>query len=208
MMSLRLVKGDKGDELLGDPELNHGVGVMLTLLDKWPSRGRIVCADSYFASVQATVAMYKLGWRFIGVVKTATKLFPQKFLQAIVLPERGMCAGLTTRHEDAELAVDLMAFVYCDRDRHYFISSCSNLTAGSPISRQCVQQMEDVETNAEPERVKITLDVPKAAELYYSTCGKIDQHNRCRQDTLNLEKKLETKEWHRRVNIDFWDGCG
>jgi Transposase IS4 len=204
MMSLRLVKGDKGDELLGDPELNHGVGVMLTLLDKWPSRGRIVCADSYFASVQAAVAMYKLGWRFIGVVKTATKLFPQKYLQQIVLPERGMCAGLTTRHEEEELDVDLLAFVYCDRDRHYFISSCSNLTAGSPISRQCVQQIEEVETNADPERVHITLDVPKAAEIYYSTCGKIDQHNRCRQDTLNLEKKLETKEWHRRVNMSIF----
>jgi hypothetical protein len=37
MMSLRLVKGDNEDELLGDPELNHGVGVMLTLLDKWPA---------------------------------------------------------------------------------------------------------------------------------------------------------------------------
>jgi hypothetical protein len=138
------------------------------------------------------------------VVKTATKLYPQKFLQAIVLPERGMCAGLTTRHEEEGLDVDLLAFVYCDRDRHYFITSCSNLTAGTPISRLRVQQIEEVETNEDPKRVKITLDVPKAAEIYYSTCGKIDQHNRCRQDTLNLEKKLETKEWHRRVNMSIF----
>jgi hypothetical protein len=56
----------------------------------------------------------------------------------------------------------------------------------------------------DPERVHMTIDVPKAAEIYYSTCGKIDQHNRCRQDTLNLEKKLETKEWNRRVNMSIF----
>jgi hypothetical protein len=139
-----------------------------------------------------------------GLAKTATKLFPQKYLQQIVLPEWGMCVGLTTRPEEEGLDVDLLAFVYCDRDRHYFILSCSNLTAGLPISRQRVQQIKEVETNADPERVKITLDVPKATEIYYLTCSKTDQHNRCRQDTLNLEKKLETKEWHRRFNMSIF----
>jgi hypothetical protein len=127
------------------------------------------------------------------------------YLEKILLPERGMFAGLSARPaEEDELDIDLLAFVYCDRDRHYFISSCLNLTAGTPISRQRVQQIEDIGTNVDPERVHMTIDVPKAAEIYYSTCGKIDQHNRCRQDTLNLEKKLETKEWNRRVNMSIF----
>jgi Transposase IS4 len=147
MMSLHLVKGETTEKVVGDPALNHGVRVMMTLLDKWPSRGRIVCTDSYFASVQAALELYKLGWRFIGVVKTATKRFPKDYLEKILLPERGMFAGLSARPaEEDELEIDLLAFVYCDRNRHYFISSCSNLTAGTPISRQRVQQIEDVQT--------------------------------------------------------------
>ena len=31
--------------------------------------GRLVCADSYFASVQAAETMYREGLKFIGVVK-------------------------------------------------------------------------------------------------------------------------------------------
>jgi hypothetical protein len=35
-------------------------------------------------------------------------------------------------------------------------------------------------------------------------CGKIDQNNCCGQDTLDLEKKLETKIWHRCVNLSIF----
>jgi hypothetical protein len=35
-----------------------------------------VCADSYFASVQAAEHLLSMGLKFIGVVKTATRKFP------------------------------------------------------------------------------------------------------------------------------------
>jgi Transposase IS4 len=132
MMSLRIVKQE---HLEGPENLLHGLKVMMVLLDKWPLRGRIVCADSYFASVQATVELYKIGWRFIGVVKTATKQFPMEFLKGIVLPERGTWGGLTSHHSKDGNVLDLIAFAYCNKDRHYFISSCSNLSARPPILR-------------------------------------------------------------------------
>jgi hypothetical protein len=90
---------------------------------------------------------------------------------------------------DAEGKLDLLAFVFCDRNRQYFISSCSNISPGPD----------------EPVRVDMSLDCPKAAAIYYSTCGKIDQHNRCRQDTLKLEKKIETKQWDHRV-MELFEG--
>jgi len=100
--------------------------------------------------------------------------------------------------------VDLLAFVYCDRNRQYFIASCSNISLGRQIQRTRVQQLTDVETNDDPVRVDMALDCPKAASTYFSTCGKIDQHNRCRQDTLNLEKKIQCKHWHKRVNMSIF----
>ena len=52
--------------------------------------------------------------------------------------------------------------------------------------------------------VNLVLDCPKAVAMYYSVHGKIDQHNHCHQDVLNLEKKMETKLWHRRVNMSIF----
>jgi Transposase IS4 len=203
MMSLCLVKHAEVDD---DKSVKKGVKIMLSLLNHWSPRGRVVCTDSYFASVQAAVELYKVGWQFIGVVKTAYKQYPKIYLEKIELPDHGTCAGLRTRHcnEEDEVDLDLMAFVFCDRDRHYFISTCSSLSAAVPITRIRTQQVEDVESNADPERLLLTINQPKAASLYYSTCGKIDQHNRSRQDTLNLEKKLETKQWQRRVNMSIF----
>jgi hypothetical protein len=43
--------------------------------------------------------------------------------------------------------------------------------------------------------------------LYYSACGKVDQHNRDRQDTLQLERKLGTHNWATRVNHTILAMC-
>ena len=66
-----------------------------------------------------------------------------------------------------------------------------------------MRQIEPLESQAPPERVEFTIKQPKAAEIYYSTCGKIDQHNRQRHDTLKLEKKVETNDWLKRVNLSI-----
>jgi hypothetical protein len=55
-----------------------------------------------------------------------------------------------------EDTLDLLAFVYCDKDRHYFISTCLSLAAAVPIQRFHTQQVEALETNADPERTCLT----------------------------------------------------
>ena len=52
--------------------------------------------------------------------------------------------------------------------------------------------------------MEIIIPQPKAAEIYYNTCAKIDQHNRDRQDTLCLERKFVTKDWSKRVNLSIF----
>jgi hypothetical protein len=93
-----------------------------------------------------------------------------------------------------------------DRDRRYFITSASSLQPGRAYSRTCWQQVSEVQ-NAEPERVNLQIPQPEAAELYYSACGMIDRHNRCRQDDLQLEKKLGTLDWPMRVNTTLLGMC-
>jgi hypothetical protein len=61
--------------------------------------------------------------------------------------------------------------------------------------------VDDDET--EPEQVTLVVPQPAAAEIYYSACAAVDQHNRDRQDTLCIERKLVTHNWSQRVNLSI-----
>jgi hypothetical protein len=70
--------------------LKHGTVILDRLTKPWYGRGgRIACADTYFASVEAALHIQARGVRFIGVVKTAKSSYPLKLLQSKVLPTRG-----------------------------------------------------------------------------------------------------------------------
>jgi hypothetical protein len=62
---------------------------------------------------------------------------------------------------------------------------------GTPYNRKRWRQVNTVDPDAEPELVDLEINQPAAAEVYYGVCAKIDQHNRHRQDTLRLGKKLK-----------------
>jgi Transposase IS4 len=163
----------------------------------------VVVADSYFASVSAALRLKSIGLRFIGVIKTATREYPMRYLASIPLPGgRGSRKGLLSTDEAS--GTQLLSFVWVDRDRRYFISSCSSLEEGAQILRHRWTQQQDTTLNAAPVRIEKTVPQPKAAELYYKAAGKIDQHNRTRQDTLQLERKLQTNNWDKRVNTTLF----
>jgi Transposase IS4 len=180
----------------------HGCNVLYYLVKPWANTDAVVVADSYFASVPAALRLKSIGLRFIGVIKTATKEYPMRYLSSIPLPGgRGSRKGLLST--DAESGTQLLSFVWVDRDRRYFISTCSSLEEGSQIVRHRWTQ-RDTTANAEPSRLAKVVPQPKAAETYYKAAGKIDQHNRTRQDTLQLERKLQTNNWDKRVNTTLF----
>ena len=81
MLRLKLVKGadlvdDDDDGIPHEGGLLHGTNVLKHVVSPWFGSHRVVCADSYFASVGAAKELFRNGLRFIGVVKTATKGFP------------------------------------------------------------------------------------------------------------------------------------
>ena len=114
MIQLKLVKGEKDDDY-SDNEANqdnvpHGAKVLLKLLSPWINTQRIVCADSYFASVTAAELLYVNGLKFIGVVKTATQKFPMAHLAAHELENRGDHYGLIRLGEDED-ECDMLSLV-------------------------------------------------------------------------------------------------
>ena len=183
----------------------HGCNVLYDLVRPWANTNATVVADSYFASVQAALRLKSIGLRFIGTVKTATKEFPMAYLGSYVLE-----GGKGDRHgivsHDAATDTDLLAFVWVDRDRRYLISTTSSLAAGRPCFRKRWRQV-DKTPNAPPTLVDVVVAQPEACVVYYSACGKIDQHNRFRQAALQIQRKLRTSIWWRRVNMSLFSMC-
>ena len=135
MIRLKLVKGAIDNEVLAgvDEESLHGTRVMKELVAPWAHSGRVVSADSYFASVPCALALHAMGLRFIGVVKTATRQFPMNYLSTVELPQKGDYKGVVNIGEDG---YKLLAFVWVDRERRYFISNCSSISPGAPYTRK------------------------------------------------------------------------
>lgn len=184
----------------GEDDLGHGTAILKRLVSPWASSRRIVCADSYFASVEAAEVLRRMGLRFIGVVKTATRGYPMAELGAIEMPARGDHVSYV--HTSAEGEVALMAVMWVDRERRYFIASASSAAPGTPCNRVRWRQGE-----SRSERVAFSVPQPLVAQVYYASCAQIDHHNRCRQDDLRLEHKLGTHDWAMRVNLTLLGMC-
>ena len=52
--------------------------------------------------------------------------------------------------------------------------------------------------------VELAISQPITSELYYCTCGQIDRHNRCHQESFDKEKKLGIKYWSKRFNLSVF----
>ena len=153
---------------------NHGTNVLKFLVEPWVRMDRCVCADSYFASINAVTVMRTMGLHFIGVVKTATKKFPMSYLSNLELVQHGDYKGLMARGADGQPT--MLSFIWMDQDCHYFVASVSLLDSGILYSHNRWRQVS-LELDALCENVELTIPQPKVTEVYYRTCGVINQHN-------------------------------
>jgi len=203
MLQLRVVKSVTDENEDEDDGINHGTKILLDLVKPWWNKVRhVICADSYFSSVQTTIMCKTKGLEYVGVVKTATRSYPMHYLTRVPLSDRGKHHAVV--HKTNGL-LDMVAFVWVDRERRYFITNSSSLEPGTIIERQRWRQLDNPDGGAA--RMTTFTDQPKCVELYYSSCAMIDRHNRCRQDTLGIEKKLGTLDWDKRVNLSILSMC-
>ena len=121
------------------------------------------------------------------------KNIPMAYLSSIEINEgRGQQVGVVLKSNGAPT---MMAYVWMDRDRRYFISTASSLQDGNDYSRIRWRQPDLPEeefggvNNEEAERQELTVSQPKCSEIYYNTCAAIGQNNRRRLDTLKVERK-------------------
>lgn len=85
-------------------------------------------------------------------------------------------------------APDILAVVWVFQNIRYFISTASSVQLGKHVIRNRWRQLTDIESDDPAVRVRILVEQPRVCEAYYSTCGAIDQINRCRQANLKIER--------------------
>jgi len=98
-----------------DEDLPHGTTVRKKLVAPWAGNYRVVCAESYFASVTAAEQLHGIGLRCIGVAKTATRGLPMSALCVLPLEERG--EHVLETHKTADGVADMIAILWVDRKR-------------------------------------------------------------------------------------------
>ena len=129
----------------------------------------------------------------------ATQQFLMAYLSNIELQNWGYISGFLNRPVDSTKLV-LDASVWMDQNRQYLIFTGVSMKKGPPYTHMwCKKEYPD--PNEEPNMVDLTISNPITSEIYYSACVKIDRHNRCRQESLDVEKKLVTKDWLKRFKL-------
>lgn len=188
------------DHTLSDLNVNHGTEILLQFCHPRIGTGRHVCADSFFASVEAAEILYLKGLRFKGVVKTSTRKFPMGYLNSIELGGRGSSCHLAASMErENNISFSLMASTWIDRARRYFIT-----TAGVPTDNTPQERIRWRQSNAEGAYQElIEVKMPKYIHTYYESACQIDRHNRARQADIGLEKSMKVKEWSYWINTSL-----
>ena len=201
ILRLEIVKSPTNDAQNDeDAGMSHGTALTCRLTGPWAYTNRIVCADSYFASVETARVLFEKGTRFIGVVKTAHRGFPLAHLGATPMEGRGKWSSMV--HGNASSKPEIGAVLWVDRERRYFVTTTGTTLPGSSIYRERWRRVGN-----ESRRTTTETQIPSIAETYYMAASQIDRHNRCRQDDLKLEKKFLVKEWSQRVNTSLLAIC-
>jgi len=174
-------------------EYNQGTAVAARLVEPFRDPKRAVYADSWFASMELCQFLReKFDMYFTGVVKTATSGFPASELNEVKVDSKGQWASMTHTSPKGD---EYIALTWIDRTRRNFISSHGKTTSGAPCVRLRASNAPDGDGCIINE---ISLEQPHLVEQYYKFCAIVDRHNRCRQDSLGMERALETKSWHKR----------
>ena len=181
---------------------NAGTACLLRLAKPWAHSGRLVVGDSAFASVAASIACADMGLHFTGVVKTATRQFPKKYLESVALPDRGDQHVVISNPSST---CRLIGVAWNGgKKRKTLVSTCGVTTSASkPHTRTVYRNLGDG-TSGKKER---STPWPDLVSTYFTTANASDVHNHYRQGSLALEEIWITQTWWHRVLATVFGIC-
>ena len=187
-------------------EFGSGTSSVLRLTAPWAGTPHVVVGDSAFASVKTAKALLDIrGLGFVGLVKTAHKLFPKGYLEDYPYQRKGAHATLQANIEGHKY----IAVGWKDRKLKAFIATSGITTPAQTHALKRRFRKAQPEDNTDSPCVRYFIEVPRPSivEHYFNTANAIDVHNHLHQGGLELERWWRTQTWWHRAFATFIAIC-
>jgi hypothetical protein len=196
MLRLELQEGkSRMQDLPLQKELGAGTAVTLRLTEPWWGSNRDVVGDSWFASVKTVKECAGRGLNFSGVVKTATREFPMKYLKEELEPKAEGSTVQVTHEENGAVTVIAMGWKTKHGNKYLAARRGTTLPADPfVVTRYKVNR----DTGLVEKRQRSTARNQLLAN-YFDHAAAIDIHNHLRQGGLGLEKSWISQDWVKRI---------
>lgn len=199
----------------------HGAGASTTfrLTEPWHGQGRTVIGDSWFGSVTCLLLLRSVGTYFMGMVKTATRMYPMQYMkqwyeaenqrrdaQGNRIPWGGCCVVKHTALTEQRVPHTIYALGYRDRKMKTIISNKGTTLPGRPL---VVDRTRVIEVDGRPanQNYKRSTPRPQMMEQFFMCFSKIDVHDHRRQGVLKLEQFWKTQTWWHRIFASLLGVC-
>lgn len=193
-------------EQAGDVYPPH-TAITLRLVENYFGTGRVVAMDSAFMSVMTATSLMKHGLYSVGMVKTAHREYPKRYLQTWAKTNgpnggpalRGSHCVLTSSLDIANVNYPIMAIGWYDKKLKTVLSNVGNTLAGNPSVRKRHYVVSDNNGEYSTHIDQVSIDRPSVIEVMFTYFGAIDIHDHYRQGSLGFEKYWSTRSWWHRV---------
>lgn len=99
-----------------DAGVLHRTAAKTRLVGPWLNTGHVVCAGSYFDSVETAHELFQMETRVTGVMKTAHRGFSTSTFRATPMASRGKGTAIVRRDERS--CMEVKAALWVNRKRH------------------------------------------------------------------------------------------
>jgi hypothetical protein len=209
IMRVEVMKGaetQKKQRYYTECNQSDGTAVTLRLMEPWLRSNRVVHADSAFSSVLTARQLRKRGLFFMGIVKTAHKQFPKKYLHAQAWkygrnkpnPRGGHMILESVKDPSGAEEDPIYALAWYDKRTKCIISTCGSTVQVEPSCRRR-HDVRVVDNVYETYTYNKEVQRPQMIEEFFSCFSQIDVHDHYRQGSLAIEKSWITQKWYHRV---------
>eukprot|EP00731_Ephydatia_muelleri_P001846 Em0001g1846a len=150
---------------------------------------------SAFSSVATAVALKQHGTYFIGIVKTAHKMYPKQFMGTHDFSKRGDHVALSANVQGHQL----FAVGWLDGKRKDLVSACGTTLPSTPATRTRQEVVVSADKGVSTRPYLRTTPGCNIVASYFDNFHFIDVHDHMRQGILKLEQHWLTRNWVYRV---------
>jgi hypothetical protein len=204
LLHLELMEGKEAQAVKEfSDEYPSSIALTLRIVKAYFNTGRTLHADSAFSSVSCACALGQKGIFFLGCVKTASKMYPKKYLndwgRGDDVPRGAHKTLKGTVHMGSGEHIPIFAVAWKDLTIKLLICT-RGITCyqGDPSIRHR-RRIVEMEYGHENDRYDLAIPRPQVVEMFYSCFSNIDVHDHYRQGSLAFERTWSTRTWWHRL---------